>query len=149
MKSEPNTYSIMDLKRDQQTLWDGVRNYQARNFLLEMQPGDQAFFYHSNTDPPGIVGLMQIVESGVVDPCQFDSKSSYYDPKSTREKPRWHTVTVAFKEIFPQIIALEALKQSFTDDDLWVVRRGNRLSVMPVDPSVAQKILQMVGAAAP
>ena len=88
MKSEPDVYGIADLKRDRVTIWDGVRNYQARNFLKSMQVGDLAFFYHSNTHPPGIVGLMQIVASQVVDPSQFDIAGEYYDPKSTLGAPR-------------------------------------------------------------
>lgn len=143
MKSEPDVYSIADLQRDRETLWDGVRNYQARNFLKSMQPGDLAFFYHSNTAPPGIAGLMKVAKPQVVDPSQFDSKSKYYDSKSTQDAPRWHTVTVEYVETFPQLITLETLRQAFSPDDLWVVRQGNRLSVMPVPDAIAQKILEM------
>lgn len=141
MKSEPEVYSIQDLARDRQTIWDGVRNYQARNFLREMQVGDLAFFYHSNTTPPGIVGLMQIVQPGLDDPTQFDPKSKYYDAKSTPDKPRWQTVQVGYMEAFPTLISLDQLRQTFSPDDLWVVRQGNRLSVMPVPESVATQIL--------
>ena len=88
MKSEPDLYSITSLQHDQKTVWDGVRNYQARNFLRQMQSGDLAFFYHSNTTPPGIVGLMRIVQGGLVDPTQFDAQSDYYDPKSSPDAPR-------------------------------------------------------------
>lgn len=147
MKSEPDVYSIADLQRDRETLWDGVRNYQARNFLKSMQPGDLAFFYHSNTTPPGIAGLMQVAQPHVVDPTQFDAKSKYYDPKSPPDNPRWHTVTVAYVETFPQVIPLETLRQTFAPDDLWVVRQGNRLSVMPVPTEIAEKILTMGQAA--
>jgi predicted RNA-binding protein with PUA-like domain len=143
MKSEPDVYSIDDLARDKTELWDGVRNYQARNFLTAMAQGDLAFFYHSNTKPPGIVGLMEIVETQVVDPSQFDPASKYYDPKSSPEHPRWHTVTVGYKETFNTPIPLDQLKATFSGDDLWVVRRGNRLSVMPVEDGVAQKLLTM------
>ncbi|MEB3308951.1 MAG: EVE domain-containing protein [Snowella sp.] len=142
MKSEPSVYSIGDLKRDGQTLWDGVRNYQARNFLKQMAIGDLAFFYHSNSQPPGIVGLMTIIDSQVIDPTQFDPQSDYYDPKSSRENPRWHTVKTQFKEEFTQILTLETLKDRFSPDELLVVKKGNRLSVMPIAPDVAQKILQ-------
>lgn len=144
MKSEPDVYSITDLANDKQTLWDGVRNYQARNFLRDMQPGDLAFFYHSNTTPPGIIGLMRVVQSNVIDPTQFDPKSDYYDPKSMPEQPRWQTVIVEFVEEFPHLISLEMLRQTFSPDDLWVVRPGNRLSVIPVAETIAQKILEMV-----
>ena len=143
MKSEPDTYSIADLQEDGQTIWDGVRNYQARNFLMQMREGDLSFFYHSNTNPPGIVGLMRIVKSGAIDPTQFDSHSPYYDAKSSPDSPRWRTVVVEFVERFPQIVALETLKQMFTPDELLLVRRGNRLSVMPVEAAIAQKILRI------
>jgi len=140
MKSEPDVYGIADLERDRQTIWDGVRNYQARNFLRDMQPGDLAFFYHSNTNPPGIAGLMKVV-TGIDDPTQFDPKSKYYDAKSKPEAPRWQTVTVEFVEAFATLIPLDKLRQTFDPEDLWVVRQGNRLSVMPVEEAIAQKIL--------
>ena len=142
MKSEPDVYGIEDLKRNHTTVWDGVRNYQARNFLRSMAPGDVVFFYHSNTSPLGIVGLMKVAESNIDDPTQFDAKSKYYDPKATTESPRWQTVIVEFVEIFSQIMTLETLRETFSPDDLWVVRQGNRLSVMPVPEDVAQQILK-------
>ncbi len=143
IKSEPETYSILHLKKDRQTIWDGVRNYQARNFLRQMQQGDKAFFYHSNTKIPGIVGLIGVATSQIVDPTQFDPESKYYDSKSTPEAPRWQTVVIEFIEAFPTLIPLETLKQEFSSDELWVTRRGNRLSVMPVDEIVAKKILHL------
>lgn len=144
MKSEPDVYGIADLKRDRATIWDGVRNYQARNFLRSMQPGDLAFFYHSNAAPPGIAGLMTIVESDLADPSQFDSNSPYYDAKSTQNAPRWQTVRVEFVEEASNFVTLEALRQEFTPDDLWVVRQGNRLSVIPVDEKIAARILKLM-----
>jgi predicted RNA-binding protein with PUA-like domain len=144
MKSEPNVYSIEDLKKDSQTLWEGVRNYQARNFLRQMKRGDLAFFYHSNATPPGIVGLMRVIETGVVDPTQFDHNSSYYDAKSARDSPRWLTVTVEFDRLFAQLLPLASLKQNFTADELLLVRTGNRLSVMPVNQAIATKIIALV-----
>jgi predicted RNA-binding protein with PUA-like domain len=147
MKSEPDVYGIHDLARDQTELWDGVRNYQARNFLTSMAVGDLAFFYHSNTKPPGIVGLAKIVEANVVDPTQFDPAHKYYDPKSSPEKPRWRTVVVGYVETFATGITLDQLKDTFTPEDLWVVRRGNRLSVMPVADAVAERILAMARSA--
>lgn len=146
MKSEPEVYGIADLAQDKETIWDGVRNYQARNFLREMQTGDLVFFYHSNANPPGIVGLMQVNQCGIDDPTQFDGKSKYYDAKSTPEKPRWQTVTVEFVQEFPHLISLEILRQTFSPDELWVVRQGNRLSVMPVAETVAKKILSIAKA---
>jgi predicted RNA-binding protein with PUA-like domain len=145
MKSEPEAYSINDLKRDRTTIWDGVRNYQARNFLRSMQIGDLAFFYHSNATPLGIAGLMKISKPDIVDPTQFDPKSKYYDEKSPEDNPRWRTVEVEFVEIFPELISLDTLRQHFSPDELLVVRQGNRLSVMPVDEKVAKKILAMSG----
>jgi len=141
MKSEPDVYSIDDLARDPAEIWDGVRNYQARNFLRAMAVGDLAFFYHSNTKPPGIVGLMTIIEADIVDPTQFDPSNKYYDPKSPPENPRWRTVKVGYKETFANPITLETLKATFTPEELLVVKRGNRLSVMPVDETVAERLL--------
>ena len=129
MKCEPSAYSIADLKRDRVTIWDGVRNYQARNFLKAMVVGDLAFFYHSNVTPPGIVGLMQVIEAQLVDPSQFDLDGDYYDPKATAAAPRWHTVKVEYVKTFQQQIDLAALRGRFTSDELIVVRQGNRLSI--------------------
>ena len=143
MKSEPDVYSIADLERDPEEIWDGVRNYQARNFLREMAVGDLAFFYHSNTKPPGIVGLMKIIAADIVDPTQFDESSKYYDPKSTLEEPRWRTVKVGYVETFAEQITLDKLKETFSPEELLVVKRGNRLSVMPVDEAVATKLLDL------
>ena len=143
IKSEPKTYSISDMKQEKNCIWDGVRNYQARNFLRQMNQGDLAFFYHSNTRFPGIIGLVKIWESGITDPTQFYPESKYYDPKSTPNAPRWQTVSVEFVEEFPKLISLADLKQQFTGDELLVVRRGNRLSVMPIHENVAKKILDM------
>lgn len=140
IKSEPGTYSILDLEKSGQTIWDGVRNYQARNFLRQMQIGDIAFFYHSNTKIPGIVGLVRIVAQ-VSDPTQFDPDSKYYDPKSDFKFPRWQTVSIEYIKTFPHLIPLEKLKQEFSAEELWVTRRGNRLSVMPVSEIVASRIL--------
>lgn len=140
MKSEPTTYSISDLQRDQVTIWDGVRNYQARNFLRQMQVGDQVFFYHSNAELIGIVGLAEVLATGIDDPTQFDPQSKYYDPKSSPAAPRWQTVKIKFLEIFPQMISLATLKQEFTPEELGVVKTGNRLSVMPISIASAEKI---------
>lgn len=143
MKSEPDVYSIDDLKADGKTIWDGVRNYQARNFLRDMQIGDLAFFYHSNTKPPGIAGLMRVVQAGLDDPTQFDKDSKYYDAKSTPDNPRWQTVEVEFVETFDSLIELDALRATFEPDELWILRRGNRLSVVPVDEPVAHRIMAL------
>jgi predicted RNA-binding protein with PUA-like domain len=142
MKSEPDVFGIADLERDRTTVWDGVRNYQARNFLKSMEVGDLAFFYHSNTNPPGIVGLMQVIESQVVDPSQFDLEGDYYDPKSTLEAPRWHTVKVEFVRAFHPQITLAHLREQFTPEELLAVKQGNRLSVMPIVDRVAEQLLK-------
>ncbi|ACK68660.1 protein of unknown function DUF55 [Gloeothece citriformis PCC 7424] len=144
MKSEPDVYSIDDLKKEGQTLWDGVRNYQARNFLRQMKVGDLCFFYHSNLTPPAIVGLMKVIQSNVVDPTQFDSNSPYYDSKSKLDAPRWQTVIVDFVKVFPNMIPLTTLKQLFNPEELLLIRKGNRLSVMPIEEKIAQKILSLV-----
>jgi predicted RNA-binding protein with PUA-like domain len=142
MKSEPDVFGIEQLQREQTTLWDGVRNYQARNFLKSMQVGDRAFFYHSNTKPPGIVGLMEITESMVVDPSQFED-GEYFDVKSTLEQPRWHTVRVKYIQTFDRALHLSELREAFTAEELLVVKQGNRLSVLPVLDEVADRILQL------
>jgi predicted RNA-binding protein with PUA-like domain len=143
MKSEPDVYGIAHLECDRSTIWDGVRNYQARNFLKSMVVGDRAFFYHSNTNPPSIVGLMEVIESQVVDPSQFDIMSDYYDPKSTLNTPRWHTVKVEFVKAFERQITLAMLRETFTPEELLVVKQGNRLSVMPIENSIAERILEL------
>ncbi len=149
MKSEPNTYSIHDLEREGETVWDGVRNYQARNFLRLMQPGDLAFFYHSNTEPPGIVGWMEVREGDVVDPSQFLPASPYYDPQSKPQAPRWQTVRVGFGGIFANLVSLAALRQHFKPEELLVVRPGNRLSVLPVGAAAAERIFSLGGVQSP
>ncbi|ADI62872.1 EVE domain-containing protein [Trichormus azollae] len=141
MKSEPEVYSITDLQHQRETIWDGVRNYQARNFLLQMELGDLTFFYHFNTSYPGIVGLMPIVKTAIADPTQFEPTSKYYDPKSSPESPRCQTVGVEFVETFSNPILLSTLKEKFSSDELLLVRPGNRLWVMPVLSAVAKKIL--------
>ncbi|MEH2209808.1 EVE domain-containing protein [Nostoc sp.] len=143
MKSEPEAYSIADLQQQNETIWDGVRNYQARNFLRLMDEGDLAFFYHSGTNPPGIAGLMRVVKKDIPDPTQFEPESKYYDPKSSSESPRWQTVVVEFVETFSNPILLSILKEKFSAEELMLVRQGNRLSVMPVTEAVALKILTM------
>ena len=143
IKSEPSVYGIEEMEQEKTCIWDGVRNYQARNFLRRMSRGDLAFFYHSNTKYPGIAGLVKVIECNVIDPTQFEPNSQYYDPKSTPEAPRWQTVKVEFIERFETFITLAQLKQTLTADDLLLVRRGNRLSVMPVAAEIAQKILAM------
>ena len=145
MKSEPNVYGIEHLKIERTTLWDGIRNYQARNFMRKMKAGDQAFFYHSNCKPPGIVGLMEVIEIGLIDPTQFDSDSKYYDPASKQESPRWDCVRLTYRGQFEKIMTLNDLRESYDAEQLAVVRRGNRLSILPVDTEIAMNLLERLG----
>ena len=143
LKSEPQVYGIEDLEREGRAIWDGVRNYQARNYLMQMKEGDLCFFYHSGTTPPGIAGLCRVVRTLLPDPTQFDPESPYYDPQATPEKPRWYTVEVAFVEKWP-LVPLAELKALFPPDHP-LVKRGNRLSVMPVPPEVAERLIARRG----
>ena len=132
MKSEPSVFGIDHQIERKVALWDGVRNYQARNFLRQMQKGDLAFFYHSNCEVPGIVGLMRIAKEGYPDPTQFDPEHKYFDPKSTADNPRWTGVDVEFVEKFKGTLSLADLKTLPELSELALVRKGNRLSLMPV-----------------
>ncbi len=137
VKSEPDVFSIDDLaaapKRTEH--WDGVRNYQARNFMRDrMKRGDQVFFYHSNCDTPGIVGIAEVVREGYPDHTAFDPEDKHYDPKSDPDNPRWFMVDVRFKRKLKRTITLRELKARDDLGDFALVRRGNRLSVMPVAP---------------
>jgi predicted RNA-binding protein with PUA-like domain len=132
MKSEPDVYSIDDLARERRGTWEGVRNFQARNHMRSMREGELAFFYHSSTEPPGIVGLMKIAREAYPDPTQFDAKSPYYDEKSKKEAPRWDRVDVEFVEKLPRPITLAELREDPACAEMLVIRRGMRLSVQPV-----------------
>ena len=142
MKSEPDAYSIKDLRTEKETLWDGIRNYQARNFMRSMQIGDQAFFYHSNTKPPGIVGLMEIIETNLIDPYQFDKNSKYYDKKSNKDNPRWDCVKTKYICEFKNMITLKEISETYTSEELSLVRKGNRLSIMPIQNYIAIELLR-------
>ena len=141
MKSEPDAYSIETLEKEKETIWDGIRNYQARNFMRKMEIGDQAFFYHSNCKPPGIVGLMEIVNKNIIDPTQFDKNSKYYDSKSDKLNPRWDCVKVQFLCKSKKIISLQELRSLFNEDELLVVKKGNRLSILPVPQKSANLLI--------
>ncbi|MDT8438212.1 MAG: EVE domain-containing protein [Wenzhouxiangellaceae bacterium] len=147
MKSEPDAFGIDDLKaRPKQTEpWDGIRNYQARNFMRDaMQPGDLALFYHSNCKPPGIVGIMEIVSAAYPDPTQFDAGSKYFDAKSDPDNPRWLLVDVRFQRDFRRMVTLEELKAAADRlGDFPLVRRGNRLSILPVTEAQWKVILEL------
>ena len=134
MKSEPDVYSIDDLKRDKREPWDGIRNYQARNMMRDdMQIGDEVFFYHSNCKEPGIVGVMKVASKPYPDPTQFDKKSKYFDPKSDPDNPRWLLVDVAYKRKLKRTITLSEIREAKGLDGLILTRKGNRLSVIPVE----------------
>jgi predicted RNA-binding protein with PUA-like domain len=142
MKSEPDAFSIDDLKRRKQEAWDGVRNYQARNFMRDgMRPGDKVFFYHSNCAVPGIVGLAEVATDAYPDPSQFDPKSKYFDPGSSRDNPRWMLVDVKFVKKLKRTISLDEMKNDPALADMPLLRKGNRLSVMPVDAAHWKYIL--------
>jgi predicted RNA-binding protein with PUA-like domain len=133
MKSEPDVFGIDDLKRVGVEPWEGVRNYQARNMMRDgMKKGDLAFFYHSNTKAPGIVGVLRIHREGYPDDAAFDPEHKYYDPKSDPDKPRWYRIDVAFEDRFDAVIPLSWLKEQPELADCPLVRKGNRLSIMPI-----------------
>jgi predicted RNA-binding protein with PUA-like domain len=146
MKSEPDVYSIDDLARQRVSPWEGVRNYQARNFMRAMREGDLALFYHSNAKPPGVVGLAEIVRTAYPDPFQFDPKSEYFDPKSPEDAPRWSSVDVGFVEAFPRMVPLDELKSEPALEGMLVIQKGSRLSVQPVERAHFEKVLKMAGA---
>ncbi len=145
MKSEPNVYSIKNLEKEKTTIWDGIRNYQARNFMRSMKIGDIAFFYHSNCKVPGIVGLMEVTKLNIVDPTQFDPKSKYFDSKSKKEFPRWDCVEVKYLGEYEKGLSLEDLKNLYKPNELQVVRKGNRLSIIPVSISTAEEMKITLG----
>ena len=142
MKSEPDTFSIDDLKARGSEPWDGVRNYQARNFMRDgMRVGDGVFFYHSNCAEPGIVGLAKVASEAYPDPSQFDPKSDYFDPGASRDNPRWMLVDVAFVRKLRRTITLKELQALPSLTEMALVRKGNRLSVMPVTATEWKTIL--------
>jgi predicted RNA-binding protein with PUA-like domain len=136
MKSEPDVYGIDHLAAaGKPDMWEGCRNYTVRNFLRdEMKEGDLAFFYHSNADPSGIVGTMKVVGDPYPDPTQWDPSSPYYDPKSPRDNPRWFARDVLFVSKFPRTISLAELRKTPGLEHMLVLRKGQRLSVLPVTP---------------
>ncbi|NRA43893.1 MAG: EVE domain-containing protein [Oligoflexales bacterium] len=143
MKSEPEVFSMDDLSKVPREPWDGVRNYQARNFMKSMKKGDLAFFYHSNCKPPGIAGLMTIAKTAYPDYTAWDPNSPYFDEKSSEENPRWFMVDVKYKKRFKELITLDELKQEKKLADLPLVRKGNRLSIMPVTAQQWDYILSL------
>jgi predicted RNA-binding protein with PUA-like domain len=144
MKSEPDVYSIEDLRRDRRTAWNGVRNYQARNHMRAMKKGDLVLFYHSSTDPSGVAGVAKVVKEAYPDPTQFDAKSEYHDPKSKKDDPRWWLVDVGFVERFGEPVTLASIKAEKRLEDMVLVN-NSRLSVQPVTSDEYERIRAMAG----
>lgn len=146
MKSEPDAFSIDDLARVGLEPWNGVRNYQARNFMRDgMKVGDGVLFYHSNTSVPGIVGTATVASQAYPDDTQFDPDSDYFDPKSSRQEPRWYLVDIAFERKLGRTISLNEIKQHAEQlgEEFALIRRGNRLSVFPVSAAQQQYLLSL------
>lgn len=144
-KTEPETFSLDDLKRLGQSPWDGVRNYQARNYLRAMRPGDQGLFYHSRVEPPGVVGWCRVVSEPFADATALDPESKYFDPKSTSENNRWSLVEVAYGGAFSRLISLEELRQHPKLQSMLVTRKGNRLSITPVTADEWKVVMKLAG----
>lgn len=132
VKSEADCYSIDDMKHDKKTLWTGIRNYQARNFLREMNVGDQVLFYHSNAEPNGVYGIVKITKKAEADPTAFDKKDDHFDPKATKENPIWAAPEVVFQEKFKRVVSLSEIKMRPDLHGIGVAQKGSRLSVFPV-----------------
>ena len=144
MKSEPDVYSISHLKKDKTSLWSGVRNYQARNFMVkDMKVGDQVLFYHSSATPSGVAGLARVSKLAQPDPSQFDKKSDGFDPKATREKPIWFCVEVEYVSTFSHFISLDELKTVKELAPMQVLKKGQRLSIQPVTEKEFKKVCQL------
>jgi predicted RNA-binding protein with PUA-like domain len=146
MKSEPAVYSIDDMEKDGTEEWEGVRNYQARNFMRDMKEGDLVLFYHSNTKPPGVVGVVEIVGEARPDDTQFDRRSPYFDERVKKGEPRWDVVDVAHVETFDETVPLATLKDTDALEGMLILRKGSRLSVTPVDEKHFEAVLKLAGA---
>jgi len=144
MKSEPDVYSIDDLKRDGSTCWEGVRNYQARNLMREMEVGDAVLFYHSNAKPPGVAGLARVARTAYPDHFSWESGHKYFDEKSTADEPRWWMVDVEYVDTLPHLVALDELKSEPALENMVVTKRS-RLSVQPVRQDEYEVVLRMGG----
>jgi predicted RNA-binding protein with PUA-like domain len=142
-KTEPDVYSIDDLARDGKTLWTAVRNYQARNFLREMKRKDIVLIYHSNAEPPGLAGIAEVSEEDMADPTQFDKAGEYYDPKATREQPRWFCPEVRFVKKLPELVSLDRLRLHKSLVGLLLLQKGSRLSVIPVSKEHFHAMLEL------
>jgi len=144
MKSEPDVFSIDMLQIKKKSGWDGVRNYQARNYMRDdMKIGDMVLFYHSSCEIPGIAGLARVSLNSIPDPTQFDPKSDYFDPKATKDNPRWFMVEVEFVEKFINVITLLTLKKMTALENMPLVQKGSRLSINPVTNEEYETILRL------
>lgn len=144
MKSEPDVFSIEDLKSRNRALWDGVRNYQARNLMRDqMQVGDLVLFYHSNAEPPGVAGIARVSSPAKADPTQFDPKSKYFDPKTSKSNPRWVCLEVAFESQLPSFVSLSEIRKTIALKDMLLLRPGQRLSIQPVTKAEFETIIEM------
>ncbi len=145
-KSEPNDFSIDDLQNSigKKTYWDGIRNYQARNFIRDdMRKGDGVLFYHSNAEPLAVVGYCEIVKEAYPDHTQFDPDNKHFDPTALQKEPRWYMVDIRLSEIFKHLIILKEIKENPKLKDFRLIQRGNRLSVFPVNKKEWDEILKM------
>lgn len=140
MKSEPDVYSIDDLRRDGKTGWTGVRNFQARNFMREMAVGDRVLFYHSNASPPGAAGIAEVSRIAYPDPTQFDRSSEYFEPRASREEPVWFHVDVRFVEKLPRFVPIDELRGRPELEGMMLFKRS-RLSVQPVTPGQFRAVI--------
>lgn len=142
MKSEPESYGIDHLKRDERTAWNGVRNFQARNYMREMRVDDQILFYHSNCKIPGVYGIAKVVKEAYPDPTQFDSKSNYYDKRATEAKPMWDLVDIAFVKKFDEPVTLSDIRADSSLGKMMILQPGSRLSVTPVSSEHFEELFQ-------
>jgi predicted RNA-binding protein with PUA-like domain len=146
MKTEPSAFSIEDLERKGREHWDGIRNYQARNYMRdEMQVGDRVLFYHSSTETPAIVGTARVVREAYPDPSSWDPDGHYFDPKSGPDNPRWVMVDVAFESRFPVPLSLAELRQVPALQGMLLLKKGMRLSIQPVTPAEFEAVLAHAG----
>jgi len=147
MKSEPRVFSIEDLARSskQTTCWDGVRNYQARNFMRAMVAGDHVLFYHSNAEPPAVVGVAEVVRTAYPDATQFDKTSHHYDPGSIPSAPRWDMVDIQYRQTFKTSLSLDRLRQEPKLKGMVLLQKGSRLSVQPVTEAEWTVVLKLAG----
>jgi predicted RNA-binding protein with PUA-like domain len=143
-KSEPDVYGIERLEREGRTEWSGVRNFQARNTMVAMHVGDLGFFYHSSCKPPGIAGICEVIRAAYPDFTQFDPASDYYDPTAREERPKWKMVDVGFVRRFERIVTLDELRAMPELAGMPLLRRGQRLSVQPVEPHYWEAIMRRV-----